>query len=173
MDQLKSASGVCRVETFGGTVSPRAKDIEDELDHNAVKTDRRFGGNPITGITVNGISLIEIQRSRNTNNKNVLNNKKNTTNNKKKKELTPAPSVNKKGDILKYVTSQKKTTEDNERTHTQTMNNSMKNNVRKNDNMKNMITLPDNKKIFEKKTTFEPTVEQGVAQKINNFRRLS
>ena len=155
------------METFGGTVSPRAKVIEDEMDHNAVKNDKRFGGKPIMGITVNGISVIDIQRSRSTDNKNIVNNKKNTANNRKKKELTPAPSVNKKGDMLKYVTSQKKKTEDNERTDIQTMNNSMKNNVKKNDNMKNIITLPDNKKIVE------PTVEQGVAQKINNFKRLS
>ena len=128
------------------------------------------------GITVNGISLTEIQKNRNMNNKNTVNNKKNTASNKKKNELAPAPSLNKKGDMMKYVTSQKKKIDNYEQTHIQTMNNSEDNNTKKNnknDNMKNKITVPLNKNTIEKKLTFEPTVEQGVAQKINNFRRLS
>ena len=81
-------------------VRPRASNPEMGQRYDGSKEDRKFGNHAVTGITVNGVSLMEIQKRKNQLQRKTTPDRKRKTSYKRKKEPPPVPSSDKQSDIL-------------------------------------------------------------------------
>ena len=97
----------CQEDLLVGEVTPRAMSTSEVKDSNLAKNDSTFVKNTTTGITVNGVNLMNILKNKNVLKKNTPNKKKDTVNSKKKKEPITTPSINGKYTMKNFVTSRK------------------------------------------------------------------